>query len=211
MRLSNYVLIISVIMISCVGILVFFCGALMIDTNRLQQYATNVCQLSADVHLAVYNTERGLDFDLWTLNSLNKILKSYEENSGLYTWFYLDPYQEIAEKTVAFRKSTLVFYNFVLEPTKNDVISSYMSVRPAFNVSLQALEDTLDSAIKKGQQLAFILLMLILITVIALYFIVMYPLIREINNFNMKRSSALIFKEFKEKLPSWNKNKKDGV
>ena len=86
-----------------------------------------------------------------------------------------------------------------------------MSVRPAFNASLQALEDTLDSAIKKGQQLAFILLMLILITVIALYFIVMYPLIREINNFNMKRSSALIFKEFKEKLPSWNKNKKDGV
>jgi hypothetical protein len=183
----------------------------MIDTNRLQQYSTRVCQLTADVHLAIFNTEKGLDFDLWTLNSLNKTLRPYEENSGLYTWFYLDPYDDIVEKTIALEKSSLVFYDFILEPTKNDIITSYTRVRPAFISSLRELEETLDDAIKKGQQLAFILLMLILTTVIVLYFVIMYPLIREITNFNMKRSSSLIFKEFKERLPSWNqKQKKDG-
>jgi hypothetical protein len=192
-------------MISLVGIFVFFCGALMIDSNRLQQYAMHVCQLSGDIHLAVYNTERGLDFDLWTLNNFNKVLMAFSEDSGLYTWFYLDPYNEIVEKTQSLQKSSLVFYDLILEPTKNDVIISYTRVRPAFNASLRSLEEALDRSIQKGQQLALILLSLILISVIGLYFLIMYPLIREISNFNMKRSSSLIFKEFKEKLPSWNK------
>jgi hypothetical protein len=66
----------------------------------------------------------------------------------------------------------------------------------------------LEDAIILGQKMAFGLLLSLLLTVILIYFLIFFPLIREISNFNLKRTASLVFKEFKEKLPSWNKNNK---
>ena len=208
MKLTNYVFIMSILMIAITGTLVFFSATLITDTNTIQQYSLRVNELNADVHIAILNSEKGLDFDLWTVNSMRKTLEDFSAFNNLETWYLIDPGKEIMEKSKMLNRVVLQFYNFVIEPTKNDIITSYTKIRPSFTQAMTSFDLAVENAINLGQKTTFGMLMSILITVILLYFLIFFPLIREIENYNLKRTASLIFKEFREKMPKWSKNKK---
>jgi len=213
LRLSNYIFIMSVLLIAITGILVFFAGSLIVDTNRLQQVSTRVYRLSEDVHVAILNSEKGLDFDLWTLNNLRKRLTTFSEKPGLSLWWIIDPDQSVLSETERLREVVLVFYDFVIEPSKKDIITAYSEIRPSYETVMKTFEESVRDAIRKGEKIAFILLFLVLITVFLIFLFIFYPLLRDIENMNLNRTSFLCFKEFKEKLPAWykkNNKKKDG-
>ena len=213
MRLSNYIFIMSALLIAATGILVFFAGSLIVDTNRLQQFSTRVYRFSEDVHVAILNSEKGLDFDLWTLNNLRKRLSSFSENPNLSLWWIIDPGKNVLRETKRLREVVLVFYDFVIEPSQRDIITSYSEIRPSYETVMEAFEESVRDAIRKGEKIAFILLFLLLITVFLIFLFIFYPLLRDIENMNLNRTSFLCFKEFKERLPAWHKknnNKKDG-
>lgn len=207
MRLSNYVLIMSLIMIVVVGILIYFAGTLMIDTNTLQQHAMRVNELNSDIHISILNTEKGLDFDLWTINAFRRTLDDFIDNNNIRTWFLIDPNQKIKEATEYLKKIVLQFYDLAFDKNENGIIHSYTQIRPSLIEGLFKNDRALENAIILAQKTAFGLLLSLLLTVILIYFLIFFPLIREISNFNLKRTASLVFKEFKEKLPSWNKNK----
>jgi len=196
----------SLIMIIVVGVLISFAGTLMIDTNTLQQHAMRVSELTSDIHISILNTEKGLDFDLWTINSFRRTLDDFLDKNNIRSWFLIDPNQEIQESSLYLKKIIVQFYDLAFNQDENGVIHSYTQIRPALIEGLAKNNTALDNAIIMGQKTAFGLLLSILITVILIYFLIFFPLIREISNFNLKRTASLIFKEFKDKLPSWNKN-----
>lgn len=198
----------SLIMIAVVGILIYFAGTLMIDTNTLQQHAMRVNELNSDIHISILNTEKGLEFDLWTINAFRRTLDDFVEKNTIKTWFLIDPNQKIQESTEHLKKIILQFYNLAFDKNKNGIIYSYTQIRPSLIEGLYKNDRALENAIILGQKTAFGLLLSLLLTVILIYFLIFFPLIREISNFNLKRTASLVFKEFKEKLPSWNKNNK---
>ncbi len=196
----------SLIMIIVVGVLIYFAGTLMIDTNTLQQHAMRISELTSDIHISILNTEKGLDFDLWTINSFRRTLDDFLVKNNIKSWFLIDPNQKIQESSLYLKKIILQFYDLAFDQNENGVIHSYTQIRPSLIEGLNKNNTALDNAIILGQKTAFGLLLSILITVILIYFLIFFPLIREISNFNLKRTASLIFKEFKDKLPSWNKN-----
>jgi len=198
----------SLIMIVVVGILIYFAGTLMIDTNTLQQHAMRVNELNSDIHISILNTEKGLEFDLWTVNAFRRTLDDFIEKNTIKTWFLIDPNQKIQESTEYLKKIILQFYDLAFDKNKNGIIHSYTQIRPSLIEGLYKNNRALEDAIILGQKMAFGLLLSLLLTVILIYFLIFFPLIREISNFNLKRTASLVFKEFKEKLPSWNKNNK---
>ena len=195
----------SLIMIIVVGVLIYFAGTLMIDTNTLQQHAMRISELTSDIHISILNTEKGLDFDLWTINSFRRTLDDFLVKNNIKSWFLIDPNQKIQESSLYLKKIILQFYDLAFDQNENGVIHSYTQIRPSLIEGLNKNNTALDNAIILGQKTAFGLLLSILITVILIYFLIFFPLIREISNFNLKRTASLIFKEFKDKLPSWNK------
>ena len=205
MKLSNYVLIMSLIMIVLVGVLIFFAGTLMIDTNTLQQHAMRISELNADIHVSILNTEKGLEFDLWTVNAFRRTLEDFLDENTIRSWFLIDPNQKIQASTLFLRKVVLQFYDLAFEKKENGLIQAYTQIRPSLIEGLHQNDRALENAIILGQKTAFGLLLSILVSVILIYFLIFFPLIREISNFNLKRTASLVFKEFKEKLPNWNK------
>jgi len=204
-KLSNYVLIMSLIMIVLVGVLIFFAGTLMIDTNTLQQHAMRISELNADIHVSILNTEKGLEFDLWTVNAFRRTLEDFLDENTIRSWFLIDPNQKIQASTLFLRKVVLQFYDLAFEKKENGLIQAYTQIRPSLIEGLHQNDRALENAIILGQKTAFGLLLSILVAVILIYFLIFFPLIREISNFNLKRTASLVFKEFKEKLPNWNK------
>lgn len=194
-------------MIIVVGILIFITGTLMIDTNTLQQHSMRINGLNADVHISILNTEKGLDFDLWTINAFRRTLDDFLENNSIKTWFLIDPNQNIEESTNYLKKIIYQFYDLAFEKSEEGIIHSYTQIRPSLIEGLSKNDRALENAIILGQKTAFGLLMGILLTVILIYFLIFFPLIREISNYNLKRTASLVFKEFKDSLPRWNKNK----
>jgi len=195
-------------MIVVVGILIFFAGTLMIDTNTLQQHAMRVNELNTDIHISILNTEKGLDFDLWTINAFRRTLDDFLEVNRIKTWFLIDPNKKIEESTRYLKKIVLQFYDLAFDKTENGIMYSYTQIRPSLIEGLHKNDTALENAIIHGQKTAFGLLLSLLLTVIMIYFLIFFPLIREISNYNLKRTASLVFKEFKEKLPRWNKNNK---
>jgi len=195
-------------MIVVVGILIFFAGTLMIDTNTLQQHAMRVNELNTDIHISILNTEKGLEFDLWTINAFRRTLDDFLEVKRIKTWFLIDPNKKIEESTRYLRKIVLQFYDLAFDKTENGIMYSYTQIRPSLIEGLHKNDTALENAIILGQKTAYGLLLSLLLTVIMIYFLIFCPLIREISNYNLKRTASLVFKEFKEKLPRWNKNNK---
>lgn len=195
-------------MIVVVGVLIFFAGTLMIDTNTLQQHAMRVNELNTDIHISILNTEKGLDFDLWTINAFRRTLDDFLKVNTIKTWYLIDPNKKIEESTRYLRKIVLQFYDLAFEKSENGIMYSYMQIRPSLIEGLDKNDWALENAIILGQKIAFGLLLSLLLTVIMIYFLIFFPLIREISNYNLKRTASLVFKEFKEKLPRWNKNNK---
>jgi len=204
LKLSNYILIMSLIMIVLVGVLIFFAGTLMIDTNTLQQHSIRLNELNSDIHISMLNTEKGMEFDLWTINAFRKTLEDFLEKNAIKTWFLIDPEKNVEESTEYLKKTIMQFYDFAFNQ-KEEIIHSYTQIRPALVESLSKNDRSLEGAIILGQKIAFGLLMSILLTVILIYFLIFFPLIKELANYNLKRSASLVFKEFKERLPKWKK------
>ncbi len=198
----------SLIMIVLVGVLIFFAGSLMIDTNTLQQHSMRINELNADIHISILNTEKGLDFDLWTINAFRRTLDDFLEDNSIKTWFLIDPNQKIKESTSYLKRIILQFYDLAFDRSGAGIIYSYTEIRPSLMEGLTKNDRVIENAIILGQKTAFGLLMSILVTVILIYFLIFFPLIKEIANFNLKRTASLVFKEFKEQLPRWNKNNK---
>jgi len=192
-------------MIVLVGVLIFFAGTLMIDTNTLQQHAMRISELNADIHVSILNTEKGLEFDLWTVNAFRRTLEDFLDENTIRSWFLIDPNQKIQASTLFLRKVVLQFYDLAFEKKENGLIQAYTQIRPSLIEGLHQNDRALENAIILGQKTAFGLLLSILVSVILIYFLIFFPLIREISNFNLKRTASLVFKEFKEKLPNWNK------
>jgi len=192
-------------MIVLVGVLIFFAGTLMIDTNTLQQHAMRISELNADIHVSILNTEKGLEFDLWTVNAFRRTLEDFLDENTIRSWFLIDPNQKIQASTLFLRKVVLQFYDLAFEKNENGLIQAYTQIRPSLIEGLHQNDRALENAIILGQKTAFGLLLSILVSVILIYFLIFFPLIREISNFNLKRTASLVFKEFKEKLPNWNK------
>lgn len=195
-------------MIVLVGVLIFFAGSLMIDTNTLQQHSMRINELNADIHISILNTEKGLDFDLWTINAFRRTLDDFLEDNSIKTWFLIDPNQKIKESTSYLKRIILQFYDLAFDRSGAGIIYSYTEIRPSLMEGLTKNDRVIENAIILGQKTAFGLLMSILVTVILIYFLIFFPLIKEIANFNLKRTASLVFKEFKEQLPRWNKNNK---
>jgi len=195
-------------MIVVVGVLIFFAGTLMIDTNSLQHHAMRISELTSDIHISILNTEKGLDFDLWTINAFRRTLDDFSQTNAIRTWFLIDPTKEIEESTKYLKKIILQFYDLAFDKNEEGIIHSYTQIRPSLMEGLSKNDKALEHAIMLGQKTAFGLLLSILFTVILIYFLIFFPLIREISNYNLKRTASLVFKEFKEKLPRWNKNNK---
>jgi len=208
LKLSNYVYTMSLIMIVVVGLLIFFAGNLMIDTNSLQQHAMRVSEFNSDIHVSILNTEKGLEFDLWTVNAFRRTLNDFSESNTIRTWFLIDPNRKIEESTIFLKSIILKFYDLAFDKSEEGIIHSYMQIRPSLIEGLSKNDQALENAIILGQKTAFGLLLSILLTVILIYFLIFFPIIREISNYNLKRTASLVFKEFKEKLPRWNKNNK---
>ena len=198
----------SLIMIVLVGVLIFFGGSLIIDTNTLLQHAMRINELNADIHISILNTEKGLDFDLWTINAFRRTLDDFLEDNSIKTWFLIDPNQKIKESTSYLKRIILQFYDLAFDRSGVGIIYSYTEIRPSLMEGLTKNDRVIENAIILGQKTAFGLLMSILVTVILIYFLIFFPLIKEIANFNLKRTASLVFKEFKEQLPRWNKNNK---
>lgn len=195
----------SIIMILSVGVLIFLAGTLMIDTNTLQHHSMRINELISDIHISILNTEKGLEFDLWTINTFRRTLDEFLEVNTKKTWFLIDPNKKIEEATQYLKKIVLQFYDLAFEKSENGIINSYTQIRPALIEGLYKNDRVLENAIILGQKTAFGLLLSVLLIVILIYFLIFFPMIREISNYNLKRTASLVFKEFKEKLPRWNK------
>ncbi len=192
-------------MILSVGVLIFLAGTLMIDTNTLQHHSMRINELISDIHISILNTEKGLEFDLWTINTFRRTLDEFLEVNTKKTWFLIDPNKKIEEATQYLKKIVLQFYDLAFEKSENGIINSYTQIRPALIEGLYKNDRVLENAIILGQKTAFGLLLSVLLIVILIYFLIFFPMIREISNYNLKRTASLVFKEFKEKLPRWNK------
>ncbi|MFW5871593.1 MAG: hypothetical protein ACOCUT_00655 [bacterium] len=177
----------------------------MIDTNTLQHHSMRINELISDIHISILNTEKGLEFDLWTINTFRRTLDEFLEVNTKKTWFLIDPNKKIEEATQYLKKIVLQFYDLAFEKSENGIINSYTQIRPALIEGLYKNDRVLENAIILGQKTAFGLLLSVLLIVILIYFLIFFPMIREISNYNLKRTASLVFKEFKEKLPRWNK------
>jgi len=209
LRFSNYLILISLIILISGGTLLFFSLTFILDSNRIFLFSNRTAGLSTDLFRVIHEKTLTKEIGKNILFSITNELSSFEEKSGLILNSLYDNSGELFTETEKLYKVIDSYGSKIFSEKSIDYELEYISFRQAFDKVFLSFSSVVHKVLKAINFFIFSTLISMFFIFVFFIILVFLPIFRDLQTLSKGRFSAVKISELRFlKIKNKKKEKK---